>query len=147
MGLFSAVKDTYKKSEAAVVVQNLIEENVRDGIMESKNPAQLANILVGRVWDSMPDVFSGKFGQRPHKITIAAAALSYGIQTLGIEHRSAPELAFALGRILSQVEVNGDFFGFNSTDENLLTAATSVFMQFAEPPESSLAQFLNSELE
>lgn len=77
MGLFSGVKDTYKKSEAAVVVQNLIEENVRDGWMESNNPAQLANILVGRAWDAMPDVFSGKFGQRPHKISVAAIALSY----------------------------------------------------------------------
>ena len=95
--------------------------------MDSNNPGQLANTMVGRVWDAKPYLFSGKFGQRPHKMSVAAVALSHSIDSLGFDHRSTPALAVALGKILSQVELNGTFFGFNSTDQALLSAAANVF--------------------
>lgn len=132
MGFFSAVKDAYKKSEAAVIVQNLIEENNRVvWFEENGNPAQFANTLVGRAWDAMPDVLSGKFGQRPHKLSIAAVALSRYIESLGLEHQSSVPLVFALGKILQQVQVNEAFFGFNSTDVHLLAEASNVFHKYA----------------
>ncbi len=66
-------------------------------------------------------------GQRPHKMSVAAVALSHSIDSLGFDHRFTPALAVAFGKILSQVELNGTFFGFNSTDQALLSAAANVF--------------------
>jgi len=83
MGPFNGIKDTYKKSEAAVVVQNLLEIQVKAGYV-SLHPANFATLLVDYVWSESPAIFGGKFGQRPFKISVSAAAFSHGI--LKYEH-------------------------------------------------------------
>lgn len=58
MGLFSGIKNTYQKSIAAVVVQNLLEHQAKAGIFDG-DPASVANKLVAEVWDHKPDIFNG----------------------------------------------------------------------------------------
>jgi hypothetical protein len=130
MGIFSSIKSTYKKSEAAVVVQNLLEHQAKSGWFDM-NPASLANRLVAAVWEQKLDVFDGKFGQRPHKIAVAASALASGICLLEENDRNRYALVFSLGNILAEIEVNGTLYPFNSLDHHLLEEAASVFADVA----------------
>lgn len=83
MRLFGGIKDTYKKSEAAVVVQNLLEMQQKSGLFDS-DPASSATSLVDAVWTKNPHIFDGRFGQRPHKISLAASAFSNAIEVLEV---------------------------------------------------------------
>lgn len=137
MGLFSGIKSTYKKSEAAVVVQNLLEHQANVGLFDL-DPAKLANQLVVIVWDSKPDVFDGKFGQRPHKITVAASALANGIELFDEGDLNRNALVLSLGNILSELETNGRLYPLNSLDHQLLEVSMSIFaeigQEFSESP-------------
>lgn len=139
MGLFSGIKSTYKKSEAAVVVQNLLEHQANVGLFDL-DPAKLANKLVEIVWDTKPDVFDGKFGQRPHKITVAASALANGIELFDEGDLNRNALVLSLGNILSELETNGRLYPLNSLDHQLLEVSMSIFAEIAQEfSESPLA--------
>lgn len=150
MGLFSGIKDNWKKSEAAAIIQSLLENSQKNmGTFGfSHDPAQAATSLVQNAWEAIPDVFSGKFGQRPHKLTTAAIALAYGVQHTTNEDNQS-QFLIALGNILNQVEVNGSFYPFNSTDNYLLVRASEVFTNKANAPnpyDDLLASKKNSDL-
>ena len=125
MGFFSGVKDTFKKSEAAVLVQKLLEQQVAQGNIQF-DPAPLANKLVSSIWNDKPDIFSGKFGQRPHKITTAALALLLAIETQPADFRN-PAFLLSLGHLLSELEINGRLYPLNTMDEELLQGAKRAF--------------------
>ena len=125
MGLFGGIKSNYKKSEAAVVVQNLLERYE----LFDLNPASMANKLVAALWEEKPDIFNGKFGQRPHKLTVAAAALANGIHLFEKSDLNRSVLALSLGAILSDLEINGRLYPLNSIDHQLLEAAASIFAE------------------
>lgn len=139
MGLFRGIKSAYKKSEAAVVVQNLLENQARLGLL-NRDPAKFANELIGAVWDSKPDVFEGKFGQRPFKITVAASALANGIDLLKDGDPNRDALVMSLGNILSELETNGRLYPLNSLDGELIDASMATFTKIAnEFSESPIA--------
>lgn len=127
-GFFGGVKSTFKKSEAAVVVQNLLEHQARAGFFSS-DPAQVSNKLVEAVWSQRPDMFEGAFGQRPHKISVAAAALANGVFNLSEDNPRRVGLALALGNLLSEVELNGKLYPFNGIDYELLDMAMTTFSE------------------
>lgn len=131
MGLFSGVKNLYKKSEAAVVVQNLLEHQVSIGLFD-QDPARFANQLVQRAWDSKPDVFAGNFGQRPHKISAAAFALALGYKFMSEADLNRSALIISLGIILSDLQKNARLYPFNGVDEVLLEKAFAVYQEAAE---------------
>ena len=63
MGLFTGLKSNWMKSEAAVVIiQNLLEKQSNFGTC-NLDAAKVANLSVGKAWETMPDVFNGNFGQ------------------------------------------------------------------------------------
>lgn len=130
MGLFGGIKDTFKKSEAAVVVQNLLEHQAKVGWFDL-DPARFANLLVQSAWDEKPDIFSGKFGQRPHKISTAAVALARGVMRMDENESNRAPVIIALGNLLSEVERNGNLYPFNSMDAHLIEAAVKVYMEAA----------------
>lgn len=131
MNIFSRIKNIYKKSEAAVVVQNVLEHQVSVGFLHM-DPAKLGTKLVGTVWDSKPDIFNGRFGQRPHKITVAAFALANGIDLFDDEDRNRIALVLSLGNILSELETNGRLYPLNSLDHQLLEVSVSIFAEVTQ---------------
>lgn len=131
MGLFDGVRNTWRKSEAAVVLQNLLEIQVQNGLSDL-DPAMTANKLIGFVWDSKPDIFNGKFGQRPHKISVAAAALVQGLHEYPAGNPEHTPIGLALGMLLREVAVNGKLYPLNSLDETILKVAVAAYMQSAE---------------
>ncbi|EJM69954.1 hypothetical protein [Pseudomonas sp. GM55] len=126
MGLFSGIKSTYKKSEAAIVVQNLLEQQAKVGIFDL-DPARFAKKLIEIIWNSKPDVFDGKFGQRPHKLAVAASALSNGIALFEVGSLNRGAVILSLGNIISEVETNGGHYPLNSLDHHLLENSILVF--------------------
>ncbi|TQP67205.1 hypothetical protein [Vibrio cholerae] len=140
MGIFSGVKSVFKKSEAAVVVQNLLAHQASIGLLEL-DPAKLSNTLVDVVWASKPDIFDGKFGQRPHKIAVAASALANGIEMFEGQNSTRLAIALSLGNVISEIEVNGNLYPFNSLDHRLLETSVAIFSEFAQEP--SNADFRN----
>ena len=136
MGFFSGAKNNFKKAEAAVIVQNLLEHQVNVPLSGATfDPAKIANALVGDVWDNKPDIFSGKFSTRPNKLAIAACALGLGVKFYDdrkdVENRLA--LMTALGNLLSEIEVNGPLYGLNSVDVVLIASASEVLEEVTNP--------------
>lgn len=131
MGLFRGIKNTFKKSEAAVVVQNLLEMQAKTGVFEL-DPASTATKLVDAVWTESPQIFDGRFGQRPHKLTVAAAAFAHAIDQMHESNLLANSFVLALGNILNELSVNGRLYPLNSIDEQLLEAASGVFISTSE---------------
>ncbi|UUD64505.1 hypothetical protein D16iCDA_02010 [Pseudomonas seleniipraecipitans] len=131
MGLFRNIKNTYKQSEAAVVVQNLLEHQCQSGMYHA-DAAKSASSLVAVVWAQKPDIFSGVFGQRPHKISVAAAALANGVFNLPESNTNRAGLVMALGELLAEVDVNERLYGFNGVDHELLGMALSAFDELYE---------------
>ncbi|HEL3634787.1 hypothetical protein U4I36_12850 [Stenotrophomonas maltophilia] len=128
MGLFSGIKDNFKKSEAAVCVQNLLEQQQRIGYFTG-NPANFANVIVQAAWDDRPDIFSGKFGQRPHKIAVTAVALSRALSVSREGDANRVALLACLGAALSEAHTNAGFYLFNNLDMTLIEAAGEVFIE------------------
>jgi hypothetical protein len=142
MGLLGGLKSTYAKAEAAVVVQNLLQHQFDIGNL-SLDPAKLANNLVAAVWNAKTDILSGKFGQRPHKIAVAAIALGNGISSFDDNDGTRNVLIISLGNILSEVEVNGRLYPFNSLDGQLFEDAASCFAEALEKlSDSPLGQII-----
>lgn len=137
MILFSWIKDNWKKSEAAVVVQNLLELMAAAGLFE-QDAAKVANTLVSRVWDSDATLFAGSNGQRPHKLAVAAVAFAYTLDDMPLEGPNVPPFALGLGKILDEVGKNGYRYPFSALDTMLLSGAagvfTSVYRQLGDTP-------------
>lgn len=136
MGLFSGIQNNIKKSEAAVVIQNLLELQTKWGAYDG-DPAKQATSLVQAIWDQRPDVFSGKFGVRPHKLALAAAALSNGLFDHQHNHRLSASLLLALGEILKAVDANGGLYQFNNIDQTLFKASLESYVEASEAGKQS----------
>lgn len=143
MGLVSGAVSLLKKAEAAVVVQNLLEHQVRARTF-NLDPKEVAGDLVRRVWDTKPDMFNGSFGQRPYKIAVAAAALAYGISTSETSDANRAGLILSLGNVLAELETNGSLYPLNGIDHTLIESAGAVFMGATRKFQKSNAEFYPS---
>lgn len=131
MRFFGLITDMYKKSEAAIVVQNLLEMQKKAWLFDG-DPGSDATILVYAVWKKTPHLFDGRFGQRPHKISLAASALSNAIETLESGHPNIACFTICLGNILDAVSVNGKLYPLNNLDMSLLDTAAKTFVRVSE---------------
>jgi hypothetical protein len=125
--MFSAIKDNYRKSQAAVMVQELLELN-SNGRNLLGSPAALANVAVGQVWDQKPELFGGKRGQRPHNQSVAAIALAHGM--VEYRHDTPTHLAFgmSLSMALREIERNPFFNVMNWTDGPIIEVAQRAYL-------------------
>lgn len=146
MGLFSGIKNNFHKAQAATVAQTIIKQQSERGLMECppKLAGQMAHKLVEACWARQPDVYEGKFGQRPHKLTTAATA--FATAALAVKRAELKlGMAMCLGIILTEVEQNRPMYPLNSMDDQLLTQAAEVFHEVTgEQANSPLASELDS---
>lgn len=150
MGLFRGIKSLYKKSEAIAVVKNLLDFQEKIGLF-GLDTSKTAETLIELVWKSEPDVFDGKFGQRPHKVAVAASALAnvaYLVDESGNGFdRNTIAYVFSLGNILSEISTNGRLYAFNGVDEVLLEKSEAIFAKITQKLENSpIAQELENSL-
>lgn len=118
--MFSRLKTMWRLNEGAAALQNLLVQHACPGAKD------LAYRWVAEVNAQRPDLFSGHFGQRPHRISIAAVALAQGFlpryeQVEAFAHR-------AMGTLLTEVAANGRLYPFNGMDHRLLEAADKLYV-------------------
>lgn len=128
MGLFGSIKSTWKQYEAVFVVRKLLEDQAKQGYFTS-NPSETAKFLINKIWDERPDIFNGKFGQRPHEMSVAAIALSYAIDNLSPNNDDYTPLIIVLGELIQEWKVNGEFYPLNSLDNKLLKSALQTYIK------------------
>lgn len=128
MGLLGLVTTRYRMSQAAVVIQKLLELQARQGFLEG-NPASLANELVHKVWTHRPDVFDGTYGHRPHKLASAALALANGLVVHRDNYFLKNSLLISLAEILKEVDINRRAYVFSSLDTQLLEVSLKEFFK------------------
>lgn len=138
MRLFKVIKDTYKKSEAAVIAQNLLTIFSKNH-MFSGDPAQVANRIIGEVWGEIPNILNGESGARPHKFTVAALAFANAIKMSDARFPSSDSHIYALciGKIMMEIEENGHKYPLSMLDHNLLARSTEAYIEFTESSSST----------
>ncbi|MCC3306047.1 hypothetical protein [Sneathiella sp. HT1-7] len=135
---FSGIINTYKKSEAAVVVQKLLEIQANAGLFD-KDCGAYAGVLVDAIWSAKPAIFNGSFGQRPFKLTVAATALANGLSHISghtsqvrSDTSTRDALVLSLGNIFLEIETNGQLYPLNSLDHQLLESAMATYIEISE---------------
>lgn len=120
--MFGKVATMMRMSEAAVVVQNLLEYHCR-GTQAGQNAAKIANMLVQRVHDLRPEVVQGKKGTRPHKASLAAAALAVGLGKVADVPEQRDQILAALRELLFEVQTKPHLYALSLVDHALLEGA------------------------
>jgi hypothetical protein len=131
MGFIRTIGENWRKAEAAAIVQNIIEQNAK--LLETPvDAATLANRMVGEVWDDATPLFDGSRGAKPHKATLAAAALAHAL-----ENRRLPfEIEFAaingIAAILRAVGKGSNASELSKADHVILNACAATMVTFIE---------------
>lgn len=130
--IIGTVIDIYKKSIASLPVQTLLEHQKKRGLFEGDANA-ISNQLIERAWDNKPDIFQGKFGQRPHKLSTSTYALALGAQRSTLEQdNNAPALTMALGNALIELNTNGNLYPFQNIDHELNNQSMAIYIELTE---------------
>ncbi len=126
--LIGGALNVYKKSIASLPVQSLLEHQHTRGFLGS-DPNALSNKFIEDAWEKKPDIFEGKFGQRPHKLSAATYALALGAQRLTVEQDDdSPAVTIALGNALSELDTNGNLYPFKAIDHELIKQSMAIYM-------------------
>lgn len=129
--MFGWVKSTLRKSEAALLVQQALEARM-EYCPRPFNPDKLSSALVAKVWDHKPDIFDGKLGKAPHKMSVAAIALASGLYDYDHDEDMRLPIQLALGIVLTEVVNNGRFYNLSGADHYLLELADKACSEVAK---------------
>lgn len=152
MGLFSGIQDRFHKTEAAAVIIGLLEQQRAMGLVNFSIP-RIANSLVAAAWRAAPHVFDGTQGPRPHKLAIAAAALTTGADVLiGNKSHEAEIRAFlgALAELLRAAIYGGQLCAPSAIDSEILEACSGALarmMDVIDPIDEKLMDDVNKKLD
>lgn len=132
MAFLNGINNLLKKTEAAVIVQNTLEDMVVS-VGYQGDPAKVANLLVSNVWNNRPDIYSGKLGRRPHKVSIAIAAFAGGLTGWRDQlHHGHPALALGLAKLLKDANEYADLYDLGMVDEVIIGQSADVLADFAQ---------------
>lgn len=143
MGLFRNIKNQFRKSEAAIIVQNLLEMHTKIGLLDG-DVAVIANKIVEAVWQDSSHLLDGRFGRRPHKLALATAALHFAIEVRPENDPVRQASVISLGNIINEISTNGALYPFSELDWRLFEAATACLAE-ALAPYSDLAEASGSD--
>lgn len=132
MALFKALSTRFRMSQAAAIIEGLLELQARQGLLFEENAARLAGLLVHKIQTTMPEFFDGTHGPMPHKLTIAAVAMADGMSSFQASRELKNSLLIALAEVFKDVERNGRTYGFSAFDNQLLEASLKNFIRESE---------------
>lgn len=136
--MFKSIKDSYKKAEAAVVIENLLQMQIDTGMFDtSVSIKELANKMIQNAWDVKPELLGGRFGTRPHKLSVAAFTVSVAIVSSGNSNSDSAshfqDVCFMMfGNIMNEIEVNGRLYNFSETDSVVIELAMNAVTPIME---------------
>lgn len=125
------IKNTARKSEAAVLVQQALDHHILMG-MKPFDTDKVSNALVALVWDRKPDLFEGKMGKRPHKMSVAAIALATGLHEFEDGGVAQKTILLALGAVLMEIANNGRFYDLGGADQWMIDRADQAYGEISE---------------
>ncbi|WP_267220771.1 hypothetical protein [Dyella silvae] len=113
--------------QATMTVTRLLSQLVEQGFLDGA-PGTLADQLVTNVWARKPDLFEGKIGPKPHKVSVAAIALA------SATHRAAQRCddtlcstyMLGLSLLLDEIGRTARSYRFHTVDHQLLDAAATM---------------------
>lgn len=120
------MRDTVKKSKAAVIVQNLFEGLPVPWIIPFTRP-KFANMLVEAAWSDHAAWLNGHALPPPHPLAVAAISLGNGLEAFADSAVIRSILKGSLGRLLIDVDNNRWRYSFNGTDMMLLDEAAQQY--------------------
>lgn len=129
--MFKWARNTLRKSEAAVIVQQVLEAHAAFG-PPPFNPATLANELVALVWSWKPDIFEGRLGKQPHKMSVAATALTAGLLKFSNDSDAELIVHLSLGAVLLDLLNNEPFYDLAGPDRWLIDRANEAYTLLTE---------------
>jgi hypothetical protein len=137
MGLFSGVKEMFRRTEAATVLTTVFDHLNKAMGYEAVKSSELAATLVGSLWKAAPDLVSAQAEVRPSRHSLAVASLSLALETLPSGHAMIPPLVMALGLLLKDLEKNGWQYGLNHVDMRLIENSVEVYATVSQELASS----------
>lgn len=127
--MFKGIKDNFKKAEAAVIIENLLQTQIDSGVFETRLTVKnIANKMIQQAWDVKPDLLGGRFGTRPHKLSIALFAASVTVISTG-NSKADSSSAFQevcliiFSNLINELEVNGRLYKLSETDNVVIELA------------------------
>lgn len=124
--MFFGIRSIARKSQASVLVQNLLEVVAKNTDLGAR-PADIANKIVGLAWDRNPQWF-GPNRPLPNKFILAACALSFGANAMAQAQNRNVELAMmiCLAEVLKEIAMQREFNNLllDSLDLSLLEMVT-----------------------
>ena len=122
----SFIVNTVKKSQAAIIVQNLLTEIHASGHYAGI-PARDATLLVYEAWHTSPEIFDGRSRPRPSKFSIALAAIA---QKARLSDSTDPNLLgylICMGKVLEASTRPIKPFPVNKTDAAIVMLAATAY--------------------
>ncbi len=96
------------------------------------DPARQATLFVAWVWDRRPDIFEGKLGKRPHKMSIAAFALACALHDFKDDDDAEQTILLALGAVLIELGNNSPFYDLGGVDRWMIEKANQAYERVEE---------------
>ncbi len=122
MGFLKGIVNTWKKLEAAVVVQNLLEKE--EFLDKLDRPIKdLANYLVGVAWAKREVMMNGRHSLRLYKASIAAIALAEGLEKITPGHPNWLTMLRSLTTLMEEMEANSSHYPLSDIDQRFLGKA------------------------
>jgi hypothetical protein len=132
--MLRALKDIYKKSEAAAVVKGLLERQQRYGFFTG-DAAKVAAELVAEIWSLRPNLFNGTNEARPHKMNLAASSLANGITAQAYDKAYTSSFTIALGILLTELEENRRLYSLNGLDLKMASVNRKTYFDAIDRPD------------
>jgi len=127
-------------AEATSVVANLMDECARRGACEPWTKAKrnaVASRLVAAAWAKDPSLFDGRYGRRPHRVSVAASAFAGALCRWEIETTLGEICFLCLGLLLAEIERNGPKYPLTDLDKVLLEGASETFMRVVQKADAT----------
>jgi hypothetical protein len=135
--VISAFKDKYHKSQASCLIESLVRDLSTKGFpYQLKSPIRDWSIsVVEDGWRSKPDMLSGKFSSRPHKLTVALYCIAVASKKVLDRSDDQQLLSFLLmlyATLIREVEVNGNLYGLTRVDYFVISAGNDLAFPIIE---------------
>ena len=117
----------YKQASAATAVEVMLQHFANKGMLNF-NPRLMSKVFVHNAWNLKPDVFNGKFGQRPHNVSVATYALAVAAEDLTRKQdQDYYSVTMALGNALAELETNGGYYPLKSIDHEIIKDSMLIY--------------------
>lgn len=124
MGIFTRFGNIWAQSNAAIVAENMLLLSEPD--LDRAVSKEFSKICINKAWEIYPDVFNGRYGQRPHKIITALVGMAQVLNSTERNHSYFKLLLLATSKLFQEIEKNRSLYPFKSIDYKMIEIITPI---------------------